>query len=52
MGSSIPLENLILQNSKVFPMEVISKLEKKNYDYLYRFLDATKANLFFARACC
>lgn len=51
MGSSIPLENLILcKNSKAFPMgSNYTGLEKKNYDYLYRFLDATKANLFFAR---
>ncbi|MCK9317288.1 MULTISPECIES: ATP-dependent nuclease [unclassified Methanoculleus] len=51
MGSSIPLENLILcKGSKVFPMgSNYTKLEKKNYDYLDRFLDATKANLFFAR---
>ena len=26
-----------------------TKLQPKNYDFLYRFLDATKANLFFAR---
>ena len=51
MGSSIPLENLILcKNSKAFPMgSNFTGLEKKNYDYLHRFLDATKANLFFAR---
>lgn len=51
MGSSIPLENLILcKNSKAFPMgSNYTGLEKKSYDYLHRFLDATKANLFFAR---
>lgn len=51
MGSSIPLENLILcKEGKAFPMgSNYTKLEKKNYDFLHRFLDATKANLFFAR---
>ena len=51
MGSSIPLENLILcKEGKAFPMgSKYTKLEKKNYDFLHRFLDATKANLFFAR---
>ncbi len=51
MGSSIPLENLILcKEGKAFPMgSTYTKLEKKNYDFLHRFLDATKANLFFAR---
>jgi putative ATP-dependent endonuclease of OLD family len=51
MGSSIPLESLILcKEGKAFPMgSNHTKLEKKNYDFLYRFLDATKANLFFAR---
>lgn len=51
MGSSIPLESLILcKEGKAFPMgSKYTKLEKKNYDFLYRFLDATKANLFFAR---
>ncbi|WP_292392984.1 ATP-dependent nuclease [Methanoculleus sp. UBA303] len=51
MGSSIPLENLILcKESKAFPMgSNYTTLERKNYDFLQRFLDATKANLFFAR---
>lgn len=51
MGSSIPLESLILcKEGKAFPMgSNYTKLEKTNYDFLYRFLDATKANLFFAR---
>ena len=50
-GSSIPLENLILcKDSKAFPMgSNYTNLEAKNYGYLHRFLDATKANLFFAR---
>jgi len=51
MGASIPLENLILcKGTKAFPMGSNNTcLEKKNYDFLHRFLDATKANLFFAR---
>ena len=49
MGSSIPLENLIIcKNDKAFPMSYeYTNLSQKNYDFLYRFLDATKANLFF-----
>ncbi|MFA6371408.1 MAG: AAA family ATPase [Methanothrix sp.] len=51
MGSSVPLESLIIcKDNEVFPMESqYTKLDQKNYDFLYRFLDATKANLFFAR---
>ena len=51
MGSSVPLENLIIcKGNRVFPMaSQFTKLQPKNYDFLYRFLDATKANLFFAR---
>ena len=51
MGSSVPLESLIICKGKeVFPMASrYTRLEQKNYDFLYRFLDATKANLFFAR---
>jgi putative ATP-dependent endonuclease of OLD family len=51
MGSSIPLENLIIcKNHMAFPMGIdYTNLSPKNYDFLYRFLDATKANLFFAK---
>jgi putative ATP-dependent endonuclease of OLD family len=51
MGSSVPLESLIIcKGNRVFPMaSQYTKLQPKNYDFLYRFLDATKANLFFAR---
>jgi len=51
MGSSVPLESLILcKGNMVFPLaSQYTKLQPKNYDFLYRFLDATKANLFFAR---
>ena len=51
LGASINLENLIIcKDDKVFPMGAEhTKLEPKNYGFLERFLDATKANLFFAR---
>jgi len=51
LGASINLENLIIcKDDKVFPMgRGHTKLESKNYGFLQRFLDATKANLFFAR---
>lgn len=51
IGSSIPLESLIIcKSNMVFPLaSQYTKLQPKNYDFLYRFLDATKANLFFAR---
>lgn len=51
LGASVHLENLIIcRENKVFPMaREFTKLEKANYDFLRRFLDATKANIFFAR---
>ena len=51
LGASIKLENLIIcKDDKVFPMGAeYTNLEPKNYGFLERFLDATKANLFFAR---
>ncbi len=51
LGSSIPLGNLIIcKNDKVFPMdEEHTNLDEKDYKFLERFLDATKANLFFAK---
>jgi len=51
LGASIDLRNLVIcKGSKVFPMAPeFTELEAKNYDFLQRFLDATKANLFFAR---
>ncbi len=52
LGASIDLKNLLIcKGTKVFPMgpEFFTKLKPKNYDFLRRFLDATKANLFFAR---
>jgi putative ATP-dependent endonuclease of the OLD family len=51
LGSSIPLEDLILcKGNMVFPLaSQYTKLIPHDYGYLHRFLDATKANLFFAR---
>lgn len=51
LGSKIPLENLfICKNDKVFPMgHNDTQLNQGDYKFLERFLDATKANLFFAR---
>lgn len=51
LASKIDLENLIIcQGDKVFPMgHKFTQLEEGDYAFLKRFLDATKANLFFAR---
>lgn len=51
LGSKIPLENLfICKKDKVFPMgHNDTQLNQGDYKFLERFLDATKANLFFAR---
>ena len=52
LASKIDLEKLIIcqKNSGVFPMgHKYTQLEKGDYQFLQRFLDATKANLFFAR---
>ena len=51
LAANIPLENLIvLKEDKVFPMgENYTECEADDYKFLHRFLDATKANLFFAR---
>jgi len=51
LASSIKLEHLIVcQGDQVFPMGYENtKLSKGDYGFLERFLDATKANLFFAR---
>jgi len=50
LGSKIKLENLILcSDDYAFPMgPQYTKLEATEYKFLERFLDATKANLFFA----
>lgn len=51
LGAGIELESLIIcKGNKTFPLAPkFTKLEPKNYAFLHRFLDATKANLFFAR---
>lgn len=51
LASSIELENLIIcKGNQVFPMgHENTQLEKGDYRFLQKFLDATKANLFFAK---
>ena len=51
LASKVPIENLIICNKEgVFPLaKGKTKLADKNYNYLKRFLDVTKSNLFFAR---
>ncbi|MDR8392247.1 AAA family ATPase [Aliifodinibius sp. S!AR15-10] len=55
LASNIPLENLILcykepDGSSIFSLQKEETgLEDDDYEFLYRFLDATKSNLFFAR---
>ncbi|MFC0414160.1 AAA family ATPase [Cytobacillus solani] len=51
LAASISLENIIfIFNQQAFPMNKgQTKLEADDYEFLERFLDATKANLFFAR---
>lgn len=51
LGSSIKLENVIIcRDDNAFSMgSEYTKLLPKDYEFLQRFLDATKANLFFAR---
>lgn len=50
LASKVKLESLIVcKNGKVFNMgPAYTKLEKGDYLFLERFLDVTKANLFFA----
>ena len=51
LGSKINLENLILcSKNNAFPLgSDYTKLDADNYKFLERFLDTTKANLFFAK---
>lgn len=51
LASKIKLENLIIcQDTHAFPMgSEYTMLEKGDYAFLERFLDVTKANLFFAK---
>jgi putative ATP-dependent endonuclease of the OLD family len=51
LASSILLENIIfIYNSNAYPMRKgLTLLEADDYSFLERFLDATKANMFFAQ---
>jgi putative ATP-dependent endonuclease of OLD family len=51
LASKVKLNNLILcENKYAFPMgKDFTKLRETDYPFLERFLDVTKANLFFAR---
>lgn len=51
LAASVKLENLtLIFNNNAFPMsEEYTKLENDDYEFLDRFLDVTKANLFFAK---
>lgn len=51
IGSKVRLQNILLcNNNRVFPMgEGHTKLDPDDYTFLERFLDVTKANLFFAK---
>lgn len=51
LASKVKLENLIICNeAKTFPMgSKYTKLAPDDYKFLERFLDTTKANLFFAK---
>ncbi|WP_298769737.1 AAA family ATPase [uncultured Shewanella sp.] len=51
LASKAPLESLILmQDGKAFPLRKgSSKLAPDDYIFLEKFLDSTKANMFFAR---
>lgn len=51
LASKLKLENLIICNeNNAFPMgATYTKLDPNNYKFLEKFLDTTKANLFFAK---
>lgn len=51
LTSKLKLENLIIcNNGNAFPMgNIYTKLEPDDYKFLEKFLDTTKANLFFAK---
>lgn len=51
IGSKVDLEKLIICNQRdVFPMgSTYTHLRQTDYQYLKRFLDVTKANLFFSK---
>jgi putative ATP-dependent endonuclease of OLD family len=51
LGATADLKKVIIcRGEEVFPVgPTFTQLVLKNYEFLHRFLDATKANLFFAR---
>ncbi|MCM2534834.1 AAA family ATPase [Neobacillus pocheonensis] len=51
LAASIHLESIIfIYNKQAYPMKKgQTKLEAEDYEFLERFLDATKANMFFAQ---
>lgn len=51
LGATIPLEKLIImKDEEAFSMDAESTMcSQQDYRFLHRFLDATKANLFFAK---
>lgn len=51
LATTAPLESLILvRKARTYPLrQADTRLDRLDYEYLERFLDATKANLFFAR---
>lgn len=51
LAAGAPVESLVLTKaSATYPLRKgATKLESDDYDFLRRFLDATKANLFFAK---
>lgn len=51
LASAIALDNLVMiQGGRAYPLKAgQTKLEQSDYRFLERFLDVTKANLFFAR---
>ena len=52
LASVVNLENIIIVKApNIYPLaKEFTKLEEVDYKFLERFLDSTKANLFFARA--
>ena len=52
LASVVKLSNIVmLKNGKTYPMtQQYTKLEEQDYLFLEKYLDATKANLFFARS--
>jgi putative ATP-dependent endonuclease of the OLD family len=51
LSSKIPLDNLVLiERQRAFPLtKGATRLQRSDYRFLERFLDSTRANLFFAR---